>query len=121
VRQLQNVLEEVVVLSDPEGEILPESLPALDQDGMGGGESEGRDALFSDLDLRGSYHDVKQELIDRFERQYLARIVAQAGGNMSKAARRAGIDRTTLYRLMDKHELSKDNLAGRSREQDEED
>jgi len=121
VRQLQNVLEEVVVLSDPEGEILPESIPSLDQDGMGGGGSEARDALFSGLDLRGSYHDVKQELIDRFERQYLARIVAQAGGNMSKAARRAGIDRTTLYRLMDKHELSKDNLAGRSREQDEED
>ena len=34
-------------------------------------------------------------------------IIARTGGNMSEAARQAGIDRTTLYRLMEKHELSR--------------
>jgi DNA-binding NtrC family response regulator len=121
VRQLQNVLEEVVVLSEPEGPIPPEALPSFEQEGAGVRGGGAGDALFADLDLQGTYHDVKQELIDRFERQYLARIVAQAGGNMSKAARRAGIDRTTLYRLMDKHDLSKDSLAGPSARRDEED
>ena len=49
----------------------------------------------------------KDRLIAQFEREYLTRLVARAGGNMSKAARLAGIDRTTLYRLMDKHGLAK--------------
>ena len=68
--------------------------------------------LFSDIDFQGDYHTAKQALIDRFERRYLASVVARAGGNMSKAARHAGIDRTTLYRLMDKHEISKESLTG---------
>jgi transcriptional regulator of acetoin/glycerol metabolism len=31
---------------------------------------------------------------------------------MSKAARLANIDRTTLYRLMDKHNFQRDELTG---------
>jgi transcriptional regulator of acetoin/glycerol metabolism len=31
---------------------------------------------------------------------------------MSKAARLASIDRTTLYRLMDKHEFQRDDSTG---------
>jgi transcriptional regulator of acetoin/glycerol metabolism len=31
---------------------------------------------------------------------------------MSKAARLASIDRTTLYRLLDKHGLQRDELSG---------
>jgi transcriptional regulator of acetoin/glycerol metabolism len=31
---------------------------------------------------------------------------------MSKAARLASIDRTTLYRLMDKHEFQRDDTPG---------
>jgi transcriptional regulator of acetoin/glycerol metabolism len=33
---------------------------------------------------------------------------------MSKAARLAGIDRTTLYRLMEKHGFKRDSHAGAS-------
>ena len=53
------------------------------------------------------FHEAKDALVARFEREYLARIIARTGGNMSEAARQAGIDRTTLYRLMEKHELSR--------------
>ena len=60
------------------------------------------------IDFHAPFHDAKDALIGRFEREYLAQVIARTQGNMSEAARQAGIDRTTLYRLMDKHELSKD-------------
>ena len=44
-----------------------------------------------------------------FEQEYLSRLTSRAGGNMSKAARLAGIDRTTLYRLMEKHGMRRDD------------
>ena len=48
----------------------------------------------------------------QFEKEYLTRLVTRAGGNMSKAARLASIDRTTLYRLMDKHAFHRDESPG---------
>ncbi|KPK79391.1 MAG: hypothetical protein AMS25_12795 [Gemmatimonas sp. SM23_52] len=56
------------------------------------------------------YHAARDRVTAEFERRYLSSIVAQAGGNMSKAARIAGIDRTTIYRLMEKHGLYRDAL-----------
>jgi DNA-binding NtrC family response regulator len=50
--------------------------------------------------------------VSRFEKEYLARLVSRAGGNMSKAARLARIDRTTLYRLMEKHSFRRDDSSG---------
>jgi len=42
----------------------------------------------------------------------LTRVVLRAGGNLSKAARLAGVDRTTFYRLMERHGLHRNLLAG---------
>ena len=42
----------------------------------------------------------------------LFRSVNQAAGNMSKAARVAGVDRTTLYRMMERHGLQRSPTAG---------
>ena len=58
------------------------------------------------------YHTAKDRLVAHFEKEYLTRLVARAGGNMSKAARLASIDRTTLYRLMEKHGFRRDELSG---------
>jgi transcriptional regulator of acetoin/glycerol metabolism len=54
-----------------------------------------------------SYHGVRERMLSQFEAGYLVWLVSRAGGNMSKAARIAGVDRTTLYRLMDKHGLQR--------------
>jgi transcriptional regulator of acetoin/glycerol metabolism len=43
--------------------------------------------------------------VDAFERSYLGALLESAGGNMSKAARTAGMDRMYLHRLVQKHGL----------------
>jgi DNA-binding NtrC family response regulator len=58
------------------------------------------------------FHLAKDKLIAHFEKEYLSQLVARAGSNMSKAARLASIDRTTLYRLMEKHGFRRDDVAG---------
>ena len=60
-----------------------------------------------------AYHAAKDRVVAQFEKEYLTRLVSRAGGNMSKAARLASIDRTTLYRLMDKHAFHRDESRGR--------
>ncbi|MGI9037220.1 MAG: sigma-54-dependent transcriptional regulator [Gemmatimonadota bacterium] len=107
VRELQNVIENLVVLSDPEEEIQPDRLTIL------GGESSSTNPItgLPSVDGNMPFHDAKQEIIDRFEREYLSQLVARTEGNMSEAARQAGIDRTTLYRLMDKHNLAREAFA----------
>ncbi|OBQ34696.1 MAG: hypothetical protein AN485_15405 [Anabaena sp. MDT14b] len=62
--------------------------------------------------MNEAFHLAKDNLIAHFEKEYLARLTMRAGGNMSKAARLAGIDRTTLYRLMEKHGFKRDVLTG---------
>jgi DNA-binding NtrC family response regulator len=47
----------------------------------------------------------KEQVIDRFEREYLQALLAQAGDNLSELARRAQISRSQLYRLLEKHGL----------------
>jgi DNA-binding NtrC family response regulator len=64
--------------------------------------------------LDEAYHTAKDRVVAQFEREYLSRLVGRAGGNMSKAARLASIDRTTLYRLMDKHNFQRSDESGGS-------
>ncbi|MEM9188508.1 MAG: sigma 54-interacting transcriptional regulator [Myxococcota bacterium] len=52
-----------------------------------------------------SFHAAKQDATERFERAYLARLLAFHGDNISEAARVAGLSRQTCYRLMKKHGL----------------
>lgn len=109
VRELQNVIEHAVVLLDPGQVIKPEDLPQLDGSRAslsGSGNNKGWMGLAEHLD--GEYHEVRERLIAEFELQYLSSLIGRAGANMSRAAKMAGVDRTTLYRLMDKHGLQRD-------------
>jgi DNA-binding NtrC family response regulator len=44
-------------------------------------------------------------MIEAFEREYVRGLLAKHEGNISKAARVAGIDRVYLHRLIKKYEL----------------
>jgi len=85
VRQLLNVVEQAVALSATA--LIPDSLI--------------RQALHS----RESELTPLDEARKAFEREYLVRILKITGGNVSKAARLAGRNRTEFYRLLERHAL----------------
>jgi DNA-binding NtrC family response regulator len=104
VRELQNVIEHVAVLAEPGVVIRPEDL-ALTVEARAGGAANPA-SLISTM-LEESYHVARERVIAQFELQYLTWLLSRAAGNMSKAARIAGVDRTTLYRLMERHGLQR--------------
>jgi DNA-binding NtrC family response regulator len=106
VRQLQNVIEHVTVIAEAGKDLSPDDVPLYEEatPEIGGGR-----ASFLPNVLNDSFHNAKDSVIAHFEREYLVRLTARTGGNMSKAARLAGIDRTTLYRLMEKHGLRRED------------
>jgi DNA-binding NtrC family response regulator len=77
-------------------------------DGPGAAEPAGIPSSIMD----DAYHPAKDKLLAYFEKEYLARLVVRAGGNMSRAARLARVDRTTLYRLMERHSFRRDDMSG---------
>ena len=48
------------------------------------------------------FHEAKDALVARFEREYLTDLVQRAGGNLSQAARIAGRERKFLYKLLER-------------------
>jgi DNA-binding NtrC family response regulator len=41
-------------------------------------------------------------VVGRFEKEYLEDLLRRSGGNMAEAARRAGLERKYLYRLLER-------------------
>jgi DNA-binding NtrC family response regulator len=109
VRELQNVIEHVAVLAEPGAALRGEDLPLRDDPHVSTHAS--RTALVESV-MEESYHPARDRVIAQFETQYLHWLIARAGGNMSEAARIAGVDRTTLYRLMERHGLQRQSNAG---------
>ncbi|UJR79768.1 sigma-54-dependent Fis family transcriptional regulator [Sandaracinus amylolyticus] len=54
---------------------------------------------------RMPFKEAKDRLLDAFERGYVAQLLERAGGNLSRAAAEAGLDRNHLARLAKKHNL----------------
>ena len=106
VRELRNVIEHAVVLLEAGAEIQASDLPFFAAP-PGQGATE---RLWDTFALHGEYHEAREQVLAAFERGYLSRVVRRAKGNMSDAAKLAGVDRTTLYRLTKKHDLDPRNL-----------
>ncbi len=105
VRELRNIVEHLVVLTAPGSTIEPDDLmfDAGGERGSPGGELE-----FASV-LHLGYHEARERVLRDFEARYLDHVVERADGNISDAARIAGVDRTTLYRLMEKRKEGSDS------------
>ncbi len=55
--------------------------------------------------VRAPFKEAKERLVDAFEREYVARLLERHGGNLSRAAQEADLDRNYLSRLAKKHGL----------------
>jgi DNA-binding NtrC family response regulator len=53
-----------------------------------------------------TYSEAKREAIGRFDREYLQAILVQEAGNVSRAAERANKDRSSLSKLLKKHDIN---------------
>jgi two-component system nitrogen regulation response regulator NtrX len=91
VRQLRNVIERVLILGEPSGEITARELPVLEE----GPADEGRVVLsggLATLPLR--------EARELFEREYLLTQINRFGGNISRTASFVGMERSALHRKL---------------------
>ena len=111
VRELQNVIEHLAVLAEAGQEIEPGDIPVGDEPVPPRAEM-----AVAAAETNEAFHQARDRLLAQFERHYLSRLVMRAHGNMAKAARLASIDRTTLYRLMDKHSVQREDLLAISSE-----
>ena len=104
VRELQNIVERLAVLAMPGAEIQPDEI-VLHNEPVAAVEATGGIPVAL---LNEAYHVAKEQVLAKFEKEYLSRLVARASGNMSRAARLANVDRTTLYRMLDRHNFRRD-------------
>ena len=52
------------------------------------------------------FRAARDEVVERFEREYLRRLLEQSGGNVSRAAATAGLPRKALARMLTRHDLT---------------
>jgi len=109
IREMQNVIERAAVLTHDEI-IKLGNLPLAFAESYA---EEGEDVI----DLR-SFKKEREPHVLRVEKKLIQRYLADAEGNVSKAAQLANIPRRTFYRLLDKHGLKGRTI--RAREEDDE-
>jgi DNA-binding NtrC family response regulator len=73
-----------------------------DDDAVGGGDDDGSRLVAGREVLDRPYPEAKEEAMAAFDRVYVARRLDQAAGNVSEAARLAGMDRSNFKRILKK-------------------
>lgn len=107
VRELQNAMERLVVTAEPGQLLEPNDLPIGEQPPQ---PLVNATAAATMPLLTTAFHSAKDQLVAGFERTYIENLVQRADHNLARAARLASIDRTTLYRLLEKHGLQRSDF-----------
>jgi two-component system, NtrC family, response regulator HydG len=105
VRELAHAIEHAVVLA-PSNVITPADLPPEVRSTAASPHVD--DASAMSLVRASSLHTVpyleaKQRMLAQFNEAYITALLEECGGNISEAARRSGVDRSNLRRLMRTH------------------
>lgn len=92
IRQLKNVIERILILSDGTGPISADEIPTDKHKSAGANDGGGMSANWATLPLR--------EAREAFEREYLITQINRFGGNISKTANFVGMERSALHRKL---------------------
>jgi DNA-binding NtrC family response regulator len=100
VRELRNYVERAIVLQDA----TQPSRASVHQEEVPGGAALAPSAV----SIGFPFKTAKDTLISNFERLYLEQLMAWAGGNVSRASRKAKLDRMYLHRLLQRYGIKRD-------------
>ena len=100
VRELENLVHRAVLTSD--GPV--KEISHLVQ---GGRSEDGSPLAGTDDSAGGTFSEAKSRVIADFEKQYLERLMCEAGGNVTLAAKLAGKERRALGKLLKKHGITR--------------
>ncbi len=92
VRELENTIERAVIFCRSEN-LRAEDLCLEDE----------KEALYPHFNMEPrlpSFREAKDKMIHMFHKRYIASLLSESGGNISRAAELAGIQRQYLHRLM---------------------
>lgn len=97
IRQLENVIEHSIAIAE-DNEIHIDQLPPYLQD---------KNANFQPKIMDNpNFKAMKKQHIEKFERHFIYRLLKKYNGNISQAAKEAGINRRTIYRMIDEYNIS---------------
>ncbi|HEU0032871.1 MAG TPA: sigma 54-interacting transcriptional regulator [Kofleriaceae bacterium] len=97
VRELRNVITRAVALAGPDDDF--QSLPFVLRPTVAAPETA------TEIKADRPFHEAKDAMVAQFERAYLSDLVQRANGNLSQAARIAGLERKFLYKLLERNGL----------------
>ena len=103
VRELENAVERAVAVCEGD-RIRPADLPAELDAGAGGPPLD--PAALARLPSREAVAEAR----DRTSRDYLVALLAELGGNVTRAAERAGLERESLHRLLRKYGIRSEDF-----------
>ena len=104
VRELENAMERALLLTQGL-QITPDELPPQIS------EAPDRFAPETQTLSHLPYADAKQQAVHTFERRYLGALMRKSTGNVSEAARSAGMDRSNFRRLLRAHGVENDGAV----------
>ncbi len=99
VRQLQNTVKRAVLLASG-NMIWPTDIPTENGQGRPG------HVLTMPCVSHLPYKKAKEEIIGRFSEVYLTKALQESKGNVTAAAKKCGLERQSLQRLLKKHNLN---------------
>ena len=108
IRELRSAVHHALVLGEGCRSLLPEHLPADVRLHHGPGTptpGQPPEPAAAAESLVSAIATPANDDLEELQRATLRRVLRDTGGNLSESARRLGVARSTLYRLMDRHSL----------------